>query len=124
MSPSRIWSRRWWARSTTSRRLGAQPPGRPGARRASDGSLLLDGLTRLDEVEELSGLEVRQFLPDRVGTLGGLMVARLGRMPTVGDEVVLAGRTLRGEELDGRRIAAARLLPPPNLQDAKPPQQR
>ena len=44
-------------------------------------------------------------------TLGGLVMARLGRLPSVGDEVQLASRRLRVEELDGKRVAVVRVLP-------------
>jgi hypothetical protein len=76
-----------------------------------DGSLLLEGLTRLDEFEEVTGLRVAPDLRAEVDTVGGLVMAALGRLPQVGDEVGLDGRTLRVEALDGRRIAAIRLLP-------------
>ena len=39
-------------------------------------------------------------------------MARLEHIPAVGEETQVAGRTLRVEELDGRRVAAVRLLPP------------
>jgi putative hemolysin len=77
-----------------------------------DGSLLLEGLTRLDEFAELTGLRLEPALRGRVDTLGGLVMAELGRVPEVGDEVEVAGRRLRVEALDGRRVAAVRLLPP------------
>jgi CBS domain containing-hemolysin-like protein len=37
-------------------------------------------------------------------------MARLGRIPNIGDEVVVDGRTLQVERRDGRRVAAVRLL--------------
>jgi CBS domain containing-hemolysin-like protein len=38
-------------------------------------------------------------------------MARLEHMPAVGETIEAGGRTLRVEELDGRRVAAVRLLP-------------
>jgi CBS domain containing-hemolysin-like protein len=38
-------------------------------------------------------------------------MAELERLPRVGDEVELDSRRLRVEALDGRRVAAIRLLP-------------
>ena len=87
------------------------PPLAPEPVPEPDGSLLLEGLTRLDEFEELTGLRVAPALRAEVGTVGGLVMAALGRIPQVGDEVAVDGRTLRVEALDGRRIAAIRLLP-------------
>ncbi len=77
-----------------------------------DGSLLLDGLTRLREFEELTGLELEESDHADVETLGGLVMTDLGRIPQAGDTVEVAGRTLRVEELDGLRVARVRLLPP------------
>jgi len=37
--------------------------------------------------------------------VGGLLFGRLGRAPKTGDEVRLDGYLLRGEEVDGARIA-------------------
>jgi putative hemolysin len=86
----------------------------------TDGSLVLDGLTRLDEFEEMTGLRVEREMHEAVETLGGLVMTGLGRLPVVGDEVTTAGRTLRVEQLDGRRVALVRLLPsrPPALDEA------
>jgi Mg2+/Co2+ transporter CorC len=39
-------------------------------------------------------------------------MSRLGRMPMKGDEVLVSDHKLRVEELDGRRVATLRLLPP------------
>jgi len=76
-----------------------------------DGSLLLSGLTRLEELEEVIGLQAERAAREHVQTLGGLVMARLGRLPSVGDEVHLASRRLRVEELDGNRVAVVRVLP-------------
>ena len=42
---------------------------------------------------------------EEVGTLGGLAMAVLDRLPAVGDEVLVDDRVLRVEQLDGRRVA-------------------
>jgi len=76
-----------------------------------DGSILFDGLTRLDDWQEETGLRLDESDRDAAETLGGLVMNRLERIPEVGDEAHVAGRTLRVEELDGRRVAAVRLLP-------------
>ena len=44
-----------------------------------------------------------------VSTVGGLIMAKLDRMPRVGDEVELPGHRLRAERLDGRRVASVRI---------------
>jgi CBS domain containing-hemolysin-like protein len=81
------------------------------SRREPDGSLLLDGLTRLDEFEEITELRLDPAVRDAVSTVGGLVMWHLGRIPEVGDELSVAGRTLRVEACDGRRVAVVRLLP-------------
>jgi CBS domain containing-hemolysin-like protein len=79
-----------------------------------DGSLILDGLTRLSHLEELAGV---RFDADarQVDTLGGLVMHRLGRIPSPGDEIRLDGWLVRVEELEGRRAARLRLEPAPAL---------
>ncbi len=44
-------------------------------------------------------------------TLGGFLMARLGRLPRVGDQVEVAGYRLVVTELDGRRVARVALAP-------------
>jgi putative hemolysin len=78
---------------------------------APDGSLLLDGLTRIDELEELIGERLPERLRDEVETVGGLVTAVLGRIPDVGEAAAVAGRTLRVEAREGLRVAAVRVLP-------------
>ena len=80
-------------------------------RKAGDGSLVLDGLTRLDEWEETTGIRLTEEDHEAVDTLGGLVMARLGRIPEPGDELTVAGRRLRVEALEGLRVASVRLLP-------------
>ena len=61
------------------------------------------GLLRPDELAEATGVG----LPDDPAyeTLGGLVMARLGRVPAPGDEVVVDGVRLRVQQMDGRRVA-------------------
>src|SRR5262249_62202812 len=73
-----------------------------------DGSLILDGLTRLEELEELTDVRVHPDRRAEVDTIGGLVMAELGRVPKPGDEVALGGYRLRVEAVDGRRVAAVR----------------
>jgi CBS domain containing-hemolysin-like protein len=84
------------------------PPQAPVEPRA-DGSMVLDGLLAIDEVEERFALGVAEPYYD---TLGGYVFGRLGRAPQVGDEVELPdGRRLRVTELDALRVARVLLLP-------------
>jgi magnesium and cobalt exporter, CNNM family len=92
------------------------PLGQP--RSEPDGSLLLDGLMRIHEFEELIGVDLKE--PERKGiaTLGGLVMAHLDRLPYVGDEVQVAHRRLRVEQVLRHRVAVVRLVPGPEPVDA------
>ncbi len=76
-----------------------------------DGSMLLDGLMRIHEFEELIGRRLEEADRAQVETLSGLVMARLGRLPQVGDEITLGSRRLRVERLEGRRVGTLRLMP-------------
>jgi putative hemolysin len=98
------------------------PPAAAAVVPQPDGSALVDGLLRLDDLEELTGIRAPEAEQAPVETLGGLVMAHLGRMPAVGDEVTLGGRTLRVEQLDGMRVAMLRLLPlEPPAEPTPPP---
>ncbi len=83
-------------------------PSLPHIQRLPDGSVLLDGLMTIDEVNEALQLTLSDPF---YTTVGGLVMGRLDRVPEVGDEVVLeGGLRLRVEEMDGRRVARVRLF--------------
>jgi putative hemolysin len=75
-----------------------------------DGTSLVDGLTLIEDVNARLGT---RFDATEVDTLGGLIFARLGRRPRVGDQVDLDGG-YRGvvDQLDGLRISRVRISPP------------
>lgn len=90
-------------------RLGAR------ARQRRDGSWVLSGLLRPDEVEDITGVE----LPDHedYDTIGGLVMRQLGKIPAAGDRVEVAVpdhsdpehpaenlATLTVERMDGLRV--------------------
>jgi putative hemolysin len=77
----------------------------------TDGSMLLDGLLRIEEFEELAGVRLsEEESHEGVETIGGLIPALLGRFPYVGEEVRVGGRRVRVERRDGLRVATVRLL--------------
>ncbi|GAA3815206.1 hemolysin family protein [Cellulomonas soli] len=76
------------------------------ARRA-DGSWLLPGILRPDELTEVTGLRVSDDGPYE--TLGGLVMSELGRVPSVGDEVLVDGVLLHVEQMAGRRVERLRV---------------
>ncbi|BDZ42940.1 membrane protein [Paraoerskovia sediminicola] len=93
---------------------------RAGAARAADGSWVVPGVVRPDELAEVTGVVV----PDdgAYETLGGLVMERLGRVPATGDEVEVGGVTLRVEAMDRRRVERVRVVPAPEPQDDDDPQ--
>jgi len=82
----------------------------PQVRPQPDGTLLADGLTLVDDFNQQVGAGLES---SGVDTLGGLVLARLGRLAEVGDALDLGeGYQARVERLDGRRIAELRIWPP------------
>ncbi|HEY0248468.1 MAG TPA: hemolysin family protein [Gryllotalpicola sp.] len=60
------------------------------------------GMLRPDELLDRAGVAVPE--DERYETVAGFVMAELGRLPELGDEVHLDGGTLRVTALDGRRI--------------------
>jgi CBS domain containing-hemolysin-like protein len=80
---------------------------RAGTARLVDGSWSLPGGLRPDEVEDVTGLTVPEDGPYE--TVGGLVMAELGRIPAVGDEVEVPGVRIRVDQMAGRRVERVRL---------------
>jgi putative hemolysin len=77
----------------------------------ADGSILLDGLMRVEEFEEAADIHLADGAHAGIDTLGGLLTAILGRFPIVGESIAIQGRTLTVEARDGLRVSSVRLLP-------------
>jgi CBS domain containing-hemolysin-like protein len=71
-----------------------------------DQSIVADGLVLIDDANEQLGT---QFDAREVDTLGGLVFARLGRRPRIGDRVDIGGYQAEVVQLDGLRIASIRM---------------
>jgi CBS domain containing-hemolysin-like protein len=97
----------------------------PNIQTLPDSSVLIDGLTSIEEVNERLGLNLQDPNYD---TIAGYILGKLGRIPRSGDSVESdsgegVGVRLRVEAMDGLRIARLSLTfhggqPPP---DAQPP---
>ena len=74
----------------------------PAVRELPNGAYCVDGGTPIHDVNDAvgSGFESEDF-----ETIGGLVLGALGRVPEVGDEVVLDGHALCVDEVDGPRVA-------------------
>jgi putative hemolysin len=77
---------------------------------APGGAVEVDGLLNLDEFREQTGIDLPEGPYE---TAAGYVLAHLGDLPKVGDEVRAGGRSLTVTELDGRRIARLRVGPAP-----------
>jgi CBS domain containing-hemolysin-like protein len=80
----------------------------PGIRRQLDGTWLLSGLLRPDEIQAAIGLELPAGRAD-YETVAGLILQLLGRIPRPGERVEVPGAMLAVERMDGRRIDRVRV---------------
>ena len=82
---------------------------RTTGRISANGSWTVPGLWRPDEVRDRLGA----LVPDGPAyeTIGGYVMACLGRVPVVGDEVSVAGWSMRVDAMDGRRVDRLRFTP-------------
>jgi CBS domain containing-hemolysin-like protein len=79
----------------------------PGFETLPDGSILIDGLTLIEEVNEQLGLELVDSYYD---TIAGYVMGRLGRIPRLHDVVEAGGVRFRVEEMDRLRVARVKLI--------------
>jgi CBS domain containing-hemolysin-like protein len=79
-----------------------------GVTRGANSSVLFPGMIRPDEL-----LEMAIKVPDdgAYETVAGFMMSALGRIPAVGDEVLIEDGVLRVERMDGRRVDRVRFTP-------------
>ncbi len=90
----------------------------------------VDTTLREGEVVEVDGGLILQELAQRVGvtlpddgsyeTVGGFVMARLGRVPETGDEVEVDGAGLEVLEMDGHRVGRVRISRTRTAEEGKP----
>ena len=73
-----------------------------------DGSLLVDALIPINDIEELLEVELGDFLP--YDTLAGLILDRLGRIPEKGEKVEWQDFLLTCEEVTKTSIQKVRIM--------------
>ena len=83
---------------------------RAGVVRSPD-SLTFPGMLRPDELLESTGIAVPEDGPYE--TVAGFVMSELGRLPVVGDIVLIEGGRLTVDRLDGRRIERLQFTPEP-----------
>ncbi len=74
----------------------------PEVQKRADGSVVVDGLLSIEEVNKKLGLKLQDPNYD---TIAGFVLGRFNRIPGIGDTIEAEGIRLRIEEMDGRRIA-------------------
>ncbi|MBA2310000.1 MAG: HlyC/CorC family transporter [Pseudonocardiales bacterium] len=74
----------------------------PAVRKLGPDTWIVSGLLRIDEVAEATGFRVP---PGDYETLAGMVLAQLGRIPEVGDRLVVDGWQLTVHRRDRNRIA-------------------
>ena len=89
----------------------------PGIWREPDGSWLLSGLLRPDEIQAAIGLELPAGRAS-YETVAGLILQLLRRIPDVGDQVDVPGATLSVDRLEGRRIDQVLVRLHPGIPDS------
>ncbi|MGB9672914.1 MAG: transporter associated domain-containing protein, partial [Anaerolineales bacterium] len=84
---------------------------RPAFIKQPDGTILIDGMTLIEDVNHHLGLNLEEPHYD---TIAGFMLGRLGRIPDVNDTIEEDGIRLKVVAMDGLRIAKVSLehLPP------------
>ncbi len=75
---------------------------------AGTDGIVLPGDTDLDDVNERYELELNS---ESYQTIGGLVFSVIGRLPKVGDVIVVEGTRLEVDSMDGRRIGKVKLTP-------------
>jgi len=84
------------------------PEREPSIDRRPDGTLGVDGAVPIAELETAVNADIEA---EAVGTVGGLVLDRLGRIPSVGDAVAVGDFRLVVDDLDGVRIESVTVRP-------------
>ncbi len=73
----------------------------PEIQKHPDGSVTLDGLALIEEVNDALGLN---FVEPHYDTIAGFILGKLGRIPEVGEAIEIDGLSFQIESMDGMRI--------------------
>jgi len=82
--------------------------------RREDGSLLIDGMMAVEEVEAHLGLKSLRDEDSGYHTLAGFLLFKLGRIPTAGEYADHDGYRFEVVDMDGRRIDKVLVSPTPD----------
>lgn len=85
----------------------------PSVQRREDGSFVVDGMTPLDTVKDITGLaDLGEEEGADYHTLGGFIMARMHRIPAAGNQVTIDGARFEVLSMDGRRVDRVLIVPP------------
>ncbi|MER5391942.1 hemolysin family protein, partial [Saccharopolyspora sp. NPDC002686] len=87
----------------------------PTVRQMADGTWIVSGLLRPDELADATGMAMPDS--DDYETVAGYVLSELGRIPAVGDEITADGWELTVSKMDRNRIAELRLTGRPATVD-------
>jgi putative hemolysin len=76
-----------------------------------DGTWLVDGMLGLDELKQALGVAHLAGEDPEFHTLGGYLMARLNRVPMVGDRITADSHRFEIVEMDGRRVDRVLIVP-------------
>ena len=79
----------------------------PAILRLSDTEVLVDGRVNLEDINDLFRLSLQG---EGFDTIGGLLSASLGKIPSVGDVVVLGNLSFQVVSIHGRRVRQVRIV--------------
>lgn len=89
----------------------------PETTRHRGGDVEVDGLLNLDDFEDETGVELPEGPYE---TVAGFIVARIGRLPEIGDEVEVEQTRLVVKDVDGRRVSRVLVTAVPEEGEAEP----
>ena len=76
-----------------------------------DGRYVFNPLITLSDFEDATGVEFDEEETAHVETVSGLILAKLGAIPSVGAEVKIGGNRFRVLKMDGTRMTKAMFVP-------------
>lgn len=74
--------------------------------KVSDNEYLIDGITKVDDVNQMVGIKLES---EDYDSIGGLIIERLDRLPEKGDEVLIDNARMVVENVDRNRIETVRM---------------
>ncbi|WP_233579154.1 hemolysin family protein [Tautonia sociabilis] len=95
-----------------------EPPG-PRALPRPDGSWIVDGMLSTDDFRDR--IAHRDLPPGDYHTIAGFVIARLGRIPAVGERLSWDGFRFEVIDVSAHRVRQLRVIPPPPPAGAGPP---